>query len=985
MDDGSVKNTITGGFFVGTVIQSQHVELWLPPTVTPVTDGLPPAGATFVGRDRTARELHERLAPGPAGAAAGGAITVLTGLGGIGKTELALQAAHRALAEPGWFPGGVLHLNLSVHDGEHRQSPEQALDTLLRHLAVPIEHIPETLESRSALLRTVLNGYAEHGRRVLLVLDNASGADQVRPLLPSNGATPVLITSRETLTFHLGERLYDLDVLDRDAGVEFIRRVLDTARPGDGRVAAEPAEAVRLAELCAGLPLALWIATALLTEDPARPLANLRAALEDSQRRLDRLSRRGDKAVRAAFELSYRALTPQQARLFLFLSLNPGPELSTEAAARLLDEDLYDVQDLLGDLARAHLIGHGAAYERWRQHDLVRLFAQEKGNARVEQDRPLDAAGRLFEYYHRAAEAAVTVLSPGDEDSDGDSGRFADRAAALEWLETERANLVGTVKVAHTLRRPTISVHLAFVLTRYLKLRRHLDDWIEVSTTAVALCRLSGSDEATANALNNHGAALAEARRFQEALGAHQAAADLYAEAGDRRGMAEAAGNIAGVCHRSGRSDLAVRLYAEVADLYRRLGDHHGLSATLTNRATVLSSLREFDEALDDLAEAAGATEAGGPDGGRDEDAHSLVSRGRALAGKREFDEAVALFTRAAEIRRRDGDQHGEAGALTDLGSALFEAWRIDEATEANARAAELAHTLGDRHHEAITRNSLGLCLQRVGRLAEAVAAHTAAIDSFLATEDRQGTGLARINLGMALAASDRPHEAAEEHRRAAGVLRACADPHGEGIAQNHLGCALRRTGEFEQALAAHDRAVELFRQSRDRKSEGDVLNNVGVCRRAMGQHEQALASHAAATAVYREVADRHGEAEAAEKSAATLLDLDRFDEAARFGARAAEIFEETGDRYGTAVAHVNLGVALIGLDRYDEAVEASGKAVLLFRELDCGPQEDGAMQNLLYASSRRRSATPAPPTGGSGAPKSLLGRWRTRGNRRGQ
>ncbi|MGV9268207.1 tetratricopeptide repeat protein [Kitasatospora sp. NPDC003701] len=975
VDNGSVHNTINGGFILGTVIQGHHVELRLPPTVTPVNDGLPPAGATFVGRDTTAQEVHRRLAPGRTGA--GGAITVLTGLGGIGKTELALQIAHRAVAEPGWFPGGVLYLDLSVHDDEHHRSPEQALDTLLRHLAVPLEHIPEDQESRSALLRTVLNGYAEHGRRVLLVLDNAAATEQVRPLLPSDGGTPVLITSRQTLTFHLGERLYDLEVLDPDAGVEFIRRVLDTARPGDERVAAEPAEAVRLAELCAGLPLALWIATALLTEDPARPLANLREALEDSQRRLERLSRRSDKAVRAAFELSYRALPPQQARLFLFLSLVPGPDVSTEAAARLLDEDLHDVQDLLGDLARAHLVGHGASYDRWRQHDLVRLFAHEKGNARVEQDRPLEAVARLFEHYLRTAEAADTLLGP-----DGSSGRFADRAAALAWLETERANLVGTVTVAHTLRRPDVSVRLAFVLTRYLGLRRHLDDWIEVSTTAVALCRLSGDDDATAAALNNHGAALSTARRFGEALGAHQAAIDLYQEADDWEGLADAAGNSAGVWHQIGRSDLAARLYAEVAELYRKLGNSDGRSAALTNRATVLSHLREFDEALGDLAEAADGT----PEERRDGDAHVLVSRGRALAGKREFDEAVGLFRRAAEIGRRDEDHHGEAVALTDLGNTLFEMWRIEEATEAHTRAAELVRTVGDRHHEAIARNSLGLCLQRVGRLDDAIEAHTAAVEAFGDTQDHQGTGLARVNLGMALAASDRPREAAEEHRRATEILRACGDPYGEGVAQNLLGCALRRSAEFEQALAAHDRAVALFRQSRDRKSEADVLNNVGVCRREMGQHEQALAAHAAASAVYREVGDRHGEAEAAEKSAAALQEMGRFEEAARFGGRAAEIFEETGDRYGTAAAYVNLGVALTELGRYDEAVDASGKAVLLFRELDCAAQEDGAMRNLLYAGSRQRAGAAKPTADDGDARRTRPGRWwrRPRGDRRG-
>ncbi|MEU2490970.1 tetratricopeptide repeat protein [Streptomyces sp. NPDC007883] len=933
-----MKNTIAGGFIVGTVIQGRHVTLQLPPTVTAMADGLPPASPTFVGRDGLVRAVQQRLAPGTVG----GAITVLTGLGGVGKTELALQVAHRAMAEPHWFPGGVLYLDLSGYDDARRQSPQQALGTLLRYLAVPVDHVPVDVEGRSALLRTLLNGYAEHGRRVLLVLDNAADAEQVHPLLPSSGGTPVLITSRHTLTFHLGEHVYDLDVLDRDSGVEFIRRVLDVARPGDQRLAQEPAEAARLADLCAGLPLALWIVAALLTEDPARSLANLAKALEDSQRRLERLSRRSDKAVRAAFELSYKALTPQQARLFLFLSLNPGHDVSTEAAARLLDEDLYDVQDLLGDLARAHLIGHGASYDRWRQHDLVRLFAHEKGNARADQDRPLEAVSRLFDHYHQSAEAADALLGPGHENP----GRFADLAAALDWLDTERVNLVETVKTAHTLRRPDISVALAFVLSRYLKLRRHLDDWIEVSRTAAALCRMSGCDKDTASAMNNHGTALSEARQLDEALKAHLVAADLYRKVSDYRGVAEASGNVAGVWHEMGRSQEAAHLYARAAELFRGLGDDHGRAVALTNRATVLSHLREFDEALAALALVQALTE----DQGRGEDAHVLVAQGRALAGKREYAEAVGLFRRAAEIHRRDKNHHGEAAAHTNLGHVLLETWQIEEAADAHTRAVELFHTVGDRHHEAIARNSLGLCLLRLHRLSDAIEATTQAIEAFRDTQDRYGEGRARINLGMALASADRPGEAAEEHRLAAEILQACADPHGEGIARNHLGCALRGTRNFEQALATHDRAAELFRQTRDRKSEADVINNVGVTHREMGQYTEAIAAHAAAAAVYREVGERHGEAEAWEKSAVALLELGRHEEAAQAAACAAEIFEKTGDRYGTAVAYANLGVALIELGRCEEAIESSGKAVLLFRELGCVAQEDGAMRNLMHA-----------------------------------
>ncbi|MBO1415797.1 tetratricopeptide repeat protein, partial [Streptomyces sp. FH025] len=973
MDDGAVHNEIKGGFFLGAVIQGQYVTLHMPPQVRPTNKGLPPASPTFVGRRETARELHERLAPGDGdagvtgngdaggtGSGDAGGITVLTGLGGVGKTELALQTARRALAEPDWFPGGVLYLDLSGYDDERRLSPEQALDSLLRYLAVPAEHIPPGRADRSALLRTVLDGYAEHGRRVLVFLDNADGPEQVHPLLPSDGATHVLVTSRHTLTFHLGERVYDLDCLDRDTGVEFIRRVVERSRPGDGRVAAEPAEAARIAELCAGLPLALWIATALLTEAPTRSLANLREALEDSQRRLDRLSRRTDKAVRAAFELSYRALSPEQTRLFLFLSLNPGPDVSTEAAARLLDEDPYDVQDLLDDLARAHLIGHGATYGRWNQHDLVRLFAHEKGNARARQDRALEAAGRLFDHYRQTTEAADTALDTEAENGEN-PGRFADLAAALEWLDAERANLVETVKVAHGKGRPDVSVALSYALARYLRRRRHLDDWIDVGMVAVAVHQEHGSGTGTASALNHYGAALAEVRRFEEARAAHQAAANLCMAADHPAGLAESALNLAGVWFEMGDPDMAARLYEAAAGLYERLGDDRGRRVALTNRATVLASVREFDRAMDDVIEAEALT------AGETRTPAALVARGRVLAGKRRFAEAVELFREAAEIQRRRENPHGEAAALTDLGRLLIETWQLDEATEVQSRAAELYHSLGDRHGEAIARNSLGLCLQRTHRLPEAAAADEAAVEAFIDTRDRQGEGLARVNLGTVLTVLSRHDEAVEQLTRAVACLRACDDRHGEAIAQNHLGCALRRTAEFDRALEAHDRAVLLFRETRDRKSEADVLNNIGTCRRVMGQFDRAVRTHAAAAEVYREVGERHGEAEAEEKSAEALIEAGRNAEAAEAGARAVAIFETTEDRYGTAVAYTNLGVARVNLGHRAEAVAAFQRAIVLFRELDCEEQAHGAYINLTIAldldeTAERTGPKPPPP-----------------------
>ncbi|WP_171059846.1 tetratricopeptide repeat protein [Streptomyces montanus] len=940
---GAVVNEISGGVFLSPVIQGHTVILRLPPTVTPASGGLPPATPVFTGRDVQLKEIHGRLAPqGPdTPGGVGVAVTVLVGLGGVGKTELALQAAHRAVAEPGWFPGGLLFVDLFGYDDERRLSPEQALDTLLRYLAVPVQHIPVDLQGRSALYRTILKGYADQGRRVLVILDNASSTDQVRPLLPSDSDTPVLLTSRHTLTFHLGERLYDLDVLDSDDGVELIRRLLEQARPGDARAAVEPTQAARIVELCAGLPLALWVATALLTEAPSRPLANLAQALEDSHRRLERLSRRSDKAVRASFDLSYQALSPQHARLFRFLSLNPGPDLSTEAAACLLDEDLFDVQDLLDDLALAHLIGPGASYGRWRMHDLVRLFAHERGNAQAGADRPLEAASRLFDHYRLTTEAADTLLGPGYENP----GRFADLAQALNWLDTEHPNLIATVQTAYHLGHADTSYHLAFALTRYLKRRRHLDDWIKVSATAAALCHLHGPEGGTALALSNYGVALAEARRFDEAVKAHGAALAIKRRLNDQRGVARTLSNIATTWHEMRRFEDAVSAYMAAARIFGELGHHRGQAHTLTNLAALLNDLRRFDQALAVLSEVADLTQEG-----NGHDITGLMARGAALAGKRRFDEAIEVFNRAADIHRRNADHHEEANTLNHIGNAMLQAWRVDEAIKAHTRAAELLQKTGDLHGEATARNSLGLCLRQSRRLSEAAEAHTRAAEAFHDTGDRNGEGLARTNLGMVLVALGRPDQAVDEHTRAAKLLRKTSDPNGEGIALNNLGCALRRVGEFAGALAAHDRAAELFRQTGDRKSEADVLNNVGTARREMGQFKEAIDANTAAAALYREVSDRHGEAEASTKIAEALLETGRFEEAAHASRRAAEILRKTEDRYGTAVAYGNLGVALIGLGSYREAVDACEKAVHLFRELDCSSEETTARRYLFHA-----------------------------------
>ncbi|MER5195622.1 NB-ARC domain-containing protein [Streptomyces sp. NPDC002755] len=362
-EDQSVSNTINGGVYFQAVIQGRDITVTLPPTITPALSGLPAPSSTFTGRETIVAELLAGLAPRTDSAepVPVAARTAVAGLAGVGKTELAVQVATQALREPGWFPGGVLFVDLLGYDPEHRLSPERALDGLLRSLGVPATHIPQELQVLERLYRSVLAAFAEQGQRILVVVDNVSSAEQARPLLPSDGVTACLVTSRHTLD--LDARLRDLNVLDGESSVALLRQVLLHSRGStDTRVEDAPEAAAAIANLCAGLPLALRIAAALLADTPTRPLASLAGALQAEHSRLDRL-RREDRAVRAAFDLSYQHLPAGAARLFRLFSANAGPDLSSETTAALADLDAHTTEEILQDLNRAHLIEASGA--RW--------------------------------------------------------------------------------------------------------------------------------------------------------------------------------------------------------------------------------------------------------------------------------------------------------------------------------------------------------------------------------------------------------------------------------------------------------------------------------------------------------------------------------------------------------------------------------------------------------------------------------------------
>ncbi|MFJ9548820.1 tetratricopeptide repeat protein, partial [Streptomyces erythrochromogenes] len=698
------------------MIQGRDITVQLPPAIKPALSGLPKPASAFTGRDQHVERLLTDLAPATGGVGEQRTVLVsaVSGLAGIGKTELAVQTAAQALRQPGWFPGGVLFVDLFGYDPGRTLSPERALEGLLHALGVPGEHIPGGLEDRQRLYRSVLAAYAREGRRILVVVDNASTTGQAGPLLPTDGITAALVTSRHTLD-GLDARLHDLDTLDTDASLAVLDQALRHARgDGDTRFTDDAEAAAMIARLCAGLPLALRIAAAILAASPGRPASHLAAALQAEHTRLDKLAR-PDRAVRAAFDLSYQHLTPEQARIFRLLPLNPGPDLATESAAHLTDTASDQAEELLQQLSEAHLIEPGSSWGRWRMHDLVRLYADEHGRTHATPDQRDTARTRLFTHYQDTTEAANTHLRP---EPGPRAPRFPDRTAALHWLDGEHINLTATGAAAPALGHPTITTSLSSNLFHYLEYRRYFDDLIALTTTALTVCREAGNRHGEGGALNNLGNALREVRRFEEAINAHTQAIALFREAGDRHGEGGALNNLGIALRLVRRFEEAIDTLNRATTICRETGDRHGEGQALNNLGGALHQTRRFEEAINAHTQ---ATTIFRELDDRHGESTALYNLGGVLQQTRRFEEAINAHTQATAISRELDDHHGEGQALNNLGLALHEVRRFEEAINTLTRAIALYRKLDDHHGEGQALNNLGLALHEVRRFEEAI------------------------------------------------------------------------------------------------------------------------------------------------------------------------------------------------------------------------------------------------------------------------
>jgi DNA-binding SARP family transcriptional activator/tetratricopeptide (TPR) repeat protein len=784
------------GIDPGTEVRDVHTAI-LRGTITrpvqprPAAPGRPaqlPADVDhFTGRGRELSELDELLAAG--GQSTAVVISAISGTAGVGKTALALRWAHRARAAYG---DGQLYVNLRGYDPERPVPAGDALAGFLRALGVAGHDIPLEVDERAARYRTLLDG-----RRLLIVLDNASSAEQVRPLLPGTASCAVLITSRDSLAGLVarnGVRRIDLDLLPADDAVALLHGLIGA------RVPAEPAATLALAEQCVRLPLALRVAAELAAARPAAALAQLVEELADHRRRLDRLDAGGDPrtAVRAVFSWSYQHLPADAAGAFRRLGLHPGRDVDSYATAALTGGRPEAAGRILDTLAAAHLVQPAGA-GRYAMHDLLRAYAAGLAQAEDSADARAAALTGLVDYYRATASAAADALYPAErhrrpqlEPAGCAIPPLADPAAALAWLDAERPTLVAVGAHATAHGRPTHAVHLAAILFRYLDSGGHYPDALAVHGHARAAAGQLGDRGAEAHALTNLGGMYWRQGHNRQATDHFEAAVVGFAAVGDPAGQARALGNLGNVYARLGHYDQAADHYRQALDRHRRAGDRLGAARALTNLGNVDELRSRYEPAADHHQQALRLYR---DLGDREGEANGLDNLGKVYQGQGRYDEAADHHQQALRSYRETGNRTGQANALDNIGEVRRRQGRFQQAAADLQLALALYQELGDRAGEAITLDSLGETLHAIGEHGQARARHTAALALAVETGNRYEQARAHNGLARSHHAGGELAAARAQWQQALALYTDLGVPDADAVRQQ-LAAAEQLTGE---------------------------------------------------------------------------------------------------------------------------------------------------------------------------------------------
>lgn len=696
-----------------------------PPTAPaaplPTPAQLPADVADFTGRARIVDELTETLAEQDRTAMP---VVSVAGIGGIGKTTLAVHVAHSVRH---LYSDGQLYAELRGA-GPDPAGPEAVLGAFLRALGVPDKEIPAGLEERAALFRTTLSD-----RRVLVVLDDARDADQARSLLPGSAGCAVIVTSRSRLVGMHSARTVGLDGLVTEEAIALFGRIAGAERVEDEReIAAEVAAA------CGHLPLAVRIVGARLASRRSWSMATIAERLTDERRRLDEM-RVGNHTVSATFELGYGQLYEEQARAFRLLAIPDVHDVSLEAAAAVLGLPAYDTEDLLESLVDVSLL-ETPAPGRYRYHDLLKLFARrqaEKFDSEVTRAR---VPHRMLDFYLASARCAYRATESGAGTLDhlrapeALGAEFTSAREALSWLAGETANLCAVIAEATRGSAPDLQVaadlllsleplimsgtHLwefeqtarlvvtaalekddpysrgraGYLLGLILHAGFRLEEAEASLRTTVEVAQASGDDHVRAEALNGVGVVTFEHRRYAEAFAFFQRAAEVFGELGYPEGEANCLTNMARAAAKLNRDEEALQAAERSLELFRAQGSAMGAAKAMQYLGSILDGMGRPEDAIRYYLDCLAVFRSTGQ---RLREHHTLYRLAESHLRAGRAAQAVAHAEEALAIAREIDQSFGEGRALDVLGRALTEDGRPDEGRACWEQALKVLQALG--------------------------------------------------------------------------------------------------------------------------------------------------------------------------------------------------------------------------------------------------------------------------------------------------
>lgn len=617
-------------------------------------------------------------------------LVVLSGPAGVGKSALAVRWLGELRDE---FPDGQLFVSLGAGTEEAPVAPSQVLEWFLVSLGVPAGKVPVEPVRREVLYRTVA---AE--RRLMVFLDDALSAGQVRSLVPAGSHSLAVVTSRFRLSGLAmdGAHWVEVGPLDRDGSLEMLRAIL-----GPDRVAGELEAAAELAVLCGGMPLALSVVGARLSTRPRRRLAREADELRFEHGRLSALSLTGDVSVEAVMDHSYDGLGEEMARLYRLCAAHPGREFGVEVAAAALTRSIDHTESTVDMLVEANFLTE-ARDGRFMYHDLLRVHAQQRASREDSPEQRAAGLRRMIEWYLQrtvAADRTIHPLRPRVGPLDELPDVFSSESGALSWLETERSNLRAALDAAVEAQWHELVWQLCESLWGFFLHTRHYGDWIAMHGAGICSARQCGNRRAEARLRSQLGFAYAKLGRLADAVAESQIALELASAENDDQAMATALSQLGRAARRSGDLPSALSYFTQSRDIQRTLRRPRGVALCRRRIGDILSRLGRYAEAVTELES---SVETMHELGDRTQYARSLMFLGATHLRADRLDQARPALLDALAVMRELGSPYYQAEILAHLGQLAEHSGDIRAARECYAEAAELYAAVQDPQAEII-------------------------------------------------------------------------------------------------------------------------------------------------------------------------------------------------------------------------------------------------------------------------------------------